>query len=140
MPSYAMPMSDAPTKLKCISDTERAKAIQSAISDVAGWNVYVDILSSSYRGTFGPRGPFRHPARLTLEIRTIDADDSPDAVITVLRGVPEDELCESICRRLDDVAGEDYVAEVSDRRYSPGRAGRPLARISVLLALRELAC
>jgi hypothetical protein len=139
MPTSQPPASDAPEKLKAISDHQRAETIAQAISDAAGWNVKVEMTSSSYRGYVHPRGPFRQPTRLTFELRLLDVDplESPDAAINALRRVSDEELSEAIARRLGKVAGQNYVAEISDRRYASGKAKRSIARVSVLVALRE---
>ena len=71
-----------------------------------------------------------------FEISPIDEDDSPDSIVTALRHVSDEELAESIARRLGKVAGEDYVAEVQDRRYGSGKHGSSVGRVSVLVALR----
>lgn len=139
MPTKQTPASDAPDKLRTVSDVERAEAIAQAISDAAGWNLQVEMISSAYTGYVHPRGSFRQPTRLTFEIRLLDVDeiDSPDAAITALRRVSEEELSEAIARRLSKVAGQDYVAEISERRYASGSAKRSIGRISILVALRK---
>ena len=130
------PESDAPRSLKAVSDMQRAEAIAFALSDAAGWNLHIDMLSSTYRGHLGNRGPFKQPTRLTFEISPIDDDDSPDSIVTALRRVSDEELAESIARRLGKVAGEDYVAEIQDRRYGSGKFKSSVGRVSILLALR----
>ena len=137
MPVKETPKSDAPGNLKKVSDAQRAEAIAFAISDAAGWNLHVDVVSCSYRGALGQRGPFRQPTKLTFELRPIDDDDSPDSIVVALRRVSDEDLSEAIARRLGKVAGEEYVAEIRDRRYSPGKRNTPIGRVSILLALRE---
>ena len=134
MPTQQSPNSDAPTRLRTLSDVDRAAAISKAVSTAAGLKLAAEIQAVSYRGYLGRRGPFKEPTRLVFELFAADDGQDANECVAALRSIPDQSMSDAIANALGKLAGEAYEAEIAEKRFMSGKRSRHVASFTALIA------
>ena len=112
-------VSDAPQRLRELSDLEKAAAVASGVTMAVG-QAFAAVLESVRYCSFDRTLEFRKPAELRLTVRALDSFDCAS-----VQAVRETDLEQSIARSLSDAADEDYRVRVTDKSYGPSSAAPP---------------
>jgi len=120
-------MSDAPQRLRELSDRAKAAAVAEGLGRAVGQAFAAEIESVRYC-SFDRTLEFRKPAELRVTLRALESDDC-----ACVQAVPELELEQAVARSLSDAADEDYRARVTDKNYGPTTAPIGAMRLTLVI-------
>jgi len=109
-------VSDAPQRLRALSDLEKAAAVASGVTVAVG-QAFAAVLESVRYCSFDRTQEFRKPAELRVTLRALAHDDCAP-----VQAVRETDLEQAIAQALSEAADEDYRVRVIDKSYGPSSA------------------
>jgi hypothetical protein len=110
-------LSDAPTRLRALSDEQKGRAIANAVERLVGHPVEAEVLAVSY-GAFDRLRIFRQPAEIRVQLVVPCAEP---IVNDMLKKLCDQDLEESIAISLSKAAGEVYGVGLRLKRYDTGK-------------------
>ena len=120
-------MSDAPQRLRDLSDVAKAAAVAEGVSQAVG-QVFAAELESVRYCSFDRTLEFRKPAELRVTVRAVKSDDCAS-----VRAVRETDLEHAIAQSLSDAAEEEYLVRVTDKNYGPSTAPIGAMRLTLMV-------
>jgi hypothetical protein len=120
-------MSDAPQRLRELSDRAKAAAVAEGLGRAVGQAFAAEIESVRYC-SFDRTLEFRKPAELRVTLRALESDDC-----ACVQAVPELELEQAVAQSLSDAADEDYRVRVTDKNYGPTTAPIGAMRLTLVI-------
>ena len=120
-------MSDAPQRLRELSDRAKAAAVAEGLGRAVGQAFAAEIESVRYC-SFDRTLEFRKPAELRVTLRALESDDC-----ACVQAVPEIELERAVAQSLSDAADEDYRVRVTDKNYGPTTAPIGAMRLTLVI-------
>ena len=120
-------MSDAPQRLRELSDLAKATAVAEGLSRAVGQAFAAEVESVRYC-SFDRTLEFRKPTELRVTLRALESDDC-----ACVQAVPESELERAVAQSLSDAADEDYRVRVIDKNYGPTAAPIGAMRLTLVI-------
>jgi hypothetical protein len=117
--------SDAPQRLRELTDVAKGQAIAAGIAGVVGQAFTAEVEAVRY-GAFDRLREFRKPTEIRVTLTPVDGDDCGR-----VQTVAEQELESGIAQSLGKAAGEAYRVRIVDKNYAPPNAGPGSMRITV---------
>lgn len=120
-------MSDAPQRLRELTDVAKAAAVAQGVSRAVGQVFAADLESVRYC-SFDRTLEFRKPAELRVTVRAVKSSDCAG-----VQAVTETELEHAIAQSLSDAADEEYRVRVTDKNYGPSTAPIGAMRLTLMV-------
>jgi len=120
-------ISDAPQRLRELSDVAKAAAVAAGVSRAVGQAFAAELESVRY-GSFDRTLEFRKPAEIRFTLRALKRDDCAG-----VQAVPETELERAVAKSLSEAADEEYRVRVTDKNYVPSTAPIGAMRLTVMV-------
>ena len=124
-PSAGERMSDAPQRLRELSDVAKGRAVADGLAMAVGQAFAAEVESVRY-GAWDRLREFRQPAELRVVIRAIESCDCSG-----LQVVPESDLERSLAMSLSVATDEAYRVRVVDKNYGPSTTGPGAMRLTL---------
>ena len=118
-------ISDAPQRLRELTDIAKGQAIAAGIAGVVGQAFTAEVEALRY-GTFDRLQEFRRPAEIRVTLTPLDGDDCGR-----VQKVAESGLERGVAGALGKAAGEEYRVRFVDKNYAPSNAGSRSMRITL---------
>jgi len=109
-------ISDAPQRLRELSDVAKAAAVAKGVSRAVG-EVFTAELESVRYCSFDRTQEFRKPTEMRVTLRALKREDCAS-----VQAVRETDLEQAIAQALSEAADEDYRVRVIDKSYGPSSA------------------
>lgn len=118
-------VSDAPQRLRELTDVAKGQAIAAGIAGVVGQAFTAEVEAVRY-GAFDRTQEFRRPTEIRVTLTPVDGDDCGR-----VQKVAESELESAIAQSLGKAAGEEYRVRIVDKNYAPSNAESGSMRITL---------